>query len=311
MGEIVVISGKGGTGKTSLTAAFAHLAAAQGQGALLCDLDVDAPDLHIILEPRVQREAEFISGYEAVIDPQGCTGCGTCADMCRFGAVTLQNGVATVSALHCEGCGVCAAFCPAGAVTLEPRLCGRRYESQTRFGPMVHAQLLPGQENSGRLVALLRQRAKELAREQSLGLILCDGAPGIGCPVISSLTGTGLAVIVTEPTPSGCHDLERVAGLCDHFRIPVAVVVNKFDLNPEQSAAIAARCEERGHHLAGMLPFAPEVVAAMSRLRAVTEGPDTPFTDAVRGAWNTILALASDISGTGSLSPLQPKDSTS
>jgi len=287
MREIVVISGKGGTGKTSVTAAFAHLASAQG-GAMLCDLDVDAPDLHLLLAPNRQEEHAFHSGREAVIDPEICTCCALCSGMCRFGAIVPGPRAFSISPMRCEGCGVCARFCPAGAISLAEKHCGQWYASTTRFGPMIHAQLFPGEENSGRLVALLKKEARERAKAAGLELMLCDGAPGIGCPVISSLSGASLAVVITEPTPSGRHDLERVAALCRHFRIPVAVAVNKFDLNPENSADMEGYCTEQGYALAGRLPHDEVVVRAMVQGKCVTELPETPFSKALRGVWEVV-----------------------
>ena len=287
--EILVISGKGGTGKTSLTAAFAHLA---GE-AVLCDLDVDAPDLHLILAPRPWRREEFYSGHEAVIDPAACTGCGTCAQMCRYGAVVAEGEVFRVEPLACEGCKVCVEFCPEGAIAFPQRHCGRWYLSQSRFGPVVHAQLFAGAENSGRLVTLLRQQARELAQRQGRELILCDGTPGIGCPVISSLSGVELAVVVTEPTPSGRHDLERVVELCRHFRVPAAVVINKCDLSEEHSRGIEDFCTTRGLELVARLPFDPVVVEAMVEGRSVTEhAPHGPLARQVARAWGRICELA-------------------
>jgi len=286
--EIVVISGKGGTGKTSLSAAFASLA---GQ-AVVCDLDVDAPDLHLILEPSVEREEDFISGHEAVINQDACTGCGECERLCRFGAVRDEGGRFSVDPRRCEGCKVCVALCPAGAVAFPDKNCGRWFVSQTRFGAMVHARLHPGEENSGRLVSLLKKQAREIAARDGQEIILCDGAPGIGCPVISSLSGADLAVAVTEPTPSGLHDLERVLGLCGHFRIPVCVVINKCDLNPDTARRIADLCRERGHEVAAELPHDEIVFEAMLRARAVTEMPGNPFSDRVRDAWRRIAALS-------------------
>jgi MinD superfamily P-loop ATPase len=217
--------------------------------------------------------------------------------MCRFGAIApTPEGVYAVDPLRCEGCKVCVAFCPAGAVSFPDRRCGRWYVSSTRFGPMVHAQLHPGAENSGRLVALLKQEARRLAEARGLGLILCDGTPGIGCPVISSLSGAHLAVVVTEPTPSGFHDLERVTALCGHFRTRVAVVVNKHDLNPDQAARIEAHCADKGYEVAARLPHDHVVTEAMVRGRVVTEMDSAPMADMVRAAWTRIA----DIAGLGS-----------
>ncbi|PKN08284.1 MAG: (4Fe-4S)-binding protein [Deltaproteobacteria bacterium HGW-Deltaproteobacteria-8] len=291
MREIVVISGKGGTGKTSITAAFAHLA----QNAMLCDLDVDAPDLHLLLRPEHLEEHEFHSGFEAVIDQETCVACSMCVDLCRYGAVRKPSwddfAGYSVDPLRCEGCKVCVQFCPAGAIGFTEKHCGQWYASSTRFGPMIHAQLFPGEENSGRLVALLKKEARTRAKAQGLPLILCDGAPGIGCPVISSLSGASQAAIVTEPTPSGRHDLERVADLCRHFRIPVAVIINKFDLNLQNSADIQRYCLDQGHTVLGLLPHDEVVVRAMVQAKCVTELPDTPFSQALCLIWEQLASL--------------------
>ncbi len=284
MREILVISGKGGTGKTSLTAAFAHLA----ENKIICDLDVDAPDLHLLLSPEVQQRGAFMSGALAEIDPESCTACGRCFEMCRFGAISRVDGKYAVQSHHCEGCKVCVAFCPSKAIEWLDRYCGDWSVSETRFGPMVHAQLFPGQENSGKLVSLLKQKARTLAKERGLDLILSDGAPGIGCPVISSLSQTSLAVIVTEPTPSGLHDFERVLGLCEHFRIPAAVIINKYDLNLDLSDQIARHAEDKSVSVLGRLPHHEGVVEAMLACKAVTEMPESDFSNAVKSAWQAI-----------------------
>lgn len=302
MREIVIISGKGGTGKTSIAAAFAHLASQGTNRAMLCDLDVDAPDLHLLLAPDRAETHEFRSGHEAVIDPALCTNCGLCSGLCRFGAVRQGPRACRVEALRCEGCKVCVQFCPAGAIAFKEKHCGQWHASNTRFGPLMHAQLRPGEENSGRLVALLKKEARERAKALGLPLMLCDGAPGIGCPVISSLSGAGLAVIVTEPTPSGLHDLLRVADLCGHFRIPAAVLINKYDLNIQNSADMMRCCQERGLGLLGLLPHDGIVVRAMVQAKCVTELPATPFADALRGAWDKIASLAER--GAARLNPL-------
>ena len=287
MPEIIVISGKGGTGKTSLTAAFAHLAA----DAVICDLDVDAPDLHLILQPENEVREDFFSGHEAVIDPAACNGCGVCAEVCRFGAVTSQAAGFAVDPVKCEGCKVCVHFCQAGAIGFPERHCGEWFLSRTRFGPMVHAQLFPGAENSGRLVALLRGKARERAKQTGRALILSDGAPGIGCPVISSLSGTDFAVLVTEPTPSGLHDLERVADLCRHFKIPAGVIVNKADLNPENTNGIRRWCGEALVEFLAALPYDPAVTEAMVRRQAVTEFHADGVSAEIRRVWRRIVDL--------------------
>ena len=288
MPEVLIISGKGGTGKTSLTGAFAGLA----ENALLCDLDVDAPDLHLLLAPQVKESHDFHSGFEAEIDPELCEACGLCREKCRFDAVEEDGGVYRVNPLKCEGCKLCVELCPAGAINFNQKHCGTWQVSDTRFGPMVHAQLFPGEENSGRLVALLRQKAKELAKEGGIGLIISDGPPGIGCPVISSITGMDLAVIVTEPTPSGRHDLERAVELCRHFKLPVGVVINKHDLNQELSGAIADYCQREGLTLLAQIPFDQAVTQAMVRGKTINEFQENGTAAIVADAWKNIENLA-------------------
>ena len=288
MREIIIISGKGGTGKTSLTGAFAHLAAKK----VICDLDVDAPDLHLLLQPVRERQEEFYSGHEARIDPKKCDGCGICASMCQFGAIRANGAGFIVNPLRCEGCKVCVAFCPAEAIGFPEKHCGQWYVSSTRFGPLVHAQLFPGAENSGRLVMVLKQQARELAKARGADLVLCDGAPGIGCPVISSLSGAHLAVAVTEPTPSGRHDLERVADLCGHFQTALGVIINKYDLNPEETSRIAAFCRDGSFPVLARLPHDLLVTKAMIRGLVVTELSETAFSRELRRAWTRIEELA-------------------
>jgi MinD superfamily P-loop ATPase len=286
--EIVILSGKGGTGKTSLTAAFAHLSS----GHVVCDLDVDAPDLHLLLRPQKNRSESFFSGHEAVILDDKCEDCGTCADVCQFDAISQYQGYLRVDPMKCEGCKVCVEMCPADAIDFPEKLCGEWYLSQSRFGPMVHAQLFPGEENSGRLVALLRQQAKALAKAEGLEFILSDGPPGIGCPVISSLSGASLAVIVTEPTPSGLHDLERVTELCAHFGVPTGVIINKHDLNGSIARDIEIHCRGRGIALLGQLPHDPVITMAMISGEPITQFQADGFSMRVREIWKNILELA-------------------
>lgn len=288
MREVIIISGKGGTGKTSLTGAFAHLAA----NKVICDLDVDAPDLHLLLQPVQERQEEFFSGHEARIDRTKCDGCGLCASMCQFGAIRENGAGFAVDPLRCEGCKVCVAFCPTEAIGFPEKHCGQWYVSSTRFGPLVHAQLFPGEENSGRLVMVLKQQARELAKARNADLVLCDGAPGIGCPVISSLSGAHLAVAVTEPTPSGRHDLERVAELCRHFQTAFAVIINKHDLNPAETARIEAFCRKGIYPVLAQLPHDPLITRAMIQGLVVTELPETAFSRELRQGWTRIEDLA-------------------
>ena len=286
MREIVILSGKGGTGKTSLTAAFAHLAS----GHIICDLDVDAPDLHLILQPQKQTVEHFVSGHEAVIRPEACDRCGQCITACRYDAIQGDDPPA-VNSLKCEGCKLCVALCPAQAIDFEPNHCGDWYRSTTRFGPMVHAQLFPAEENSGRLVAQLRQQARALAEAKGLELILSDGPPGIGCPVISALSGADCAVIVTEPTVSGRHDLERVLKLCRHFKVPAGVIINKCDLNQDQAERIEAYCREHDLRLIGKMPHDMGFTEAMIRRLTVTEFSPNGVCEAIETAWSNILEL--------------------
>jgi MinD superfamily P-loop ATPase len=233
--QVTVLSGKGGTGKTSLTAAFASLAGS----VVLVDCDVDAANLHLVMSPVVEERHEFVGGAKARIDGAACTGCGQCVEACRFEALRM-NGVAEVDSGECEGCGVCVDVCPERAVELARHVCGEWYISRTRCGEMVHARLKPGDENSGKLVSTLRQAAKELAKRNGAAWILADGPPGIGCPVIASLSGADYAVLVTEPTLSGMADLERVAGVARHFGVPAGILVNRADIN----RGLAARIEK-------------------------------------------------------------------
>jgi len=286
--ELVVISGKGGTGKTSVVASFAALA----RQAVLADCDVDAADLHIVLEPRVLHREDFSGGKVARIDPAKCTCCGACEAACRFGAVLTveapdggEQRCYSIDELACEGCGVCAWFCPEKAVDMIEAVNGEWYISETRHGPMAHARLNPGGENSGKLVTVVREKARELAKERGSELIICDGSPGIGCPVIASLTGADMALVVTEPTASGSHDLERVADLTAHFDIPTAVCINKHDLNPEITAKIEARAEERGIKVLGRICYDTAITEAQMRRLSTVEHSDGAASREIKELW--------------------------
>lgn len=287
MHEVVIISGKGGAGKTSVTGAFAAVA----RDTIVCDLDVDAPDLHLLLRPKVLSEEQFLSGNEAIIDQDACTLCGQCYDMCRFDAVELSDGQYRVAPYRCEGCKVCVTFCPAGAIDFPQKHCGQWMVSETRFGTMVHAQLFPGEENSGRLVTLLKQKARAIAEEQDKKIILSDGAPGIGCPVISSLAGTDLAVVVTEPTLSGQHDLERVAELCTGFKTQVAVLINKWDINPDLATSIEKHCFERGYTVLDRLPHDQVFTEAMVAGKVLPEYQQGKLAGLLENAWTQVVDL--------------------
>ena len=286
MKELVILSGKGGTGKTSLTAAFAALS----KKSVLCDADVDAADLHLLMDPHTHRRTNFDSGAVAIIDPDKCTQCGLCRDMCRYGAISDDF---VVDAIECEGCGVCVDFCPEQAIDFPIKTCGEWYLSDTRFGPMVHARLGIAEENSGKLVALVRQEARKLAEEKALDLIITDGPPGVGCPVIASLGGATAVLVVTEPTVSGMHDMERVAQLAAHFKMPCLVCVNKSDLNRENTKAIERLAEKEGLPMVGQIPFDPAFVESMVQGRTIIEyEPESKVGRAIKGVWRAILGTA-------------------
>jgi len=285
MKELVVISGKGGTGKTSIAASFAVLA----DRPVIADCDVDAADLHLILSPKVSERHEFRSGHEAVIRQQDCTGCGACSLHCRFDAVKIEEktlGVTTFSIdpISCEGCGVCVRFCPAQAIDFPERRCGEWMVSETRCGPMVHARLDVAAENSGKLVSTVRREARRIAENEHRPIVIVDGPPGIGCPVIASVTGASQVLVVTEPTVSGEHDLERVLSLARHFTIPAAVCVNKWDINPGMTERIENRARETGARVAGRVRYDRAVTSAQLQERAVVE-TNAPSAADVRELW--------------------------
>lgn len=285
MKELVVISGKGGTGKTSLTACFAALA----ENKVLCDADVDAADLHLLLAPEVRRTTDFVGGNTAIIQPERCTGCGTCMDLCRFDAVSEDSGQYRIDPLGCEGCGVCVDFCPEQAIDFPENTCGQWFISDTRFGPMVHARLGLAEENSGKLVTLIRKEARTLAENSDLGLILTDGPPGVGCPVIAAIGGADAILIVTEPTVSGMHDMDRATRLAMHFKVPGMVCINKYDLNPEKTAEIEGHAERLGMTVVGRIPFDPAFTRAMVEGRTIVEyDPECEAAATVRGIWARI-----------------------
>jgi len=284
MKQIVVISGKGGTGKTIFTASLAALA----KNKVMVDCDVDAADLHLLLNPRVVETHEFRSGHVARIDPEACIACGECAEVCRFDAIRGADDRFAVNPLACEGCGLCARICPVEAVEMLENLCGEWYLSETAYGPFVHARLGIAQENSGKLVACIRQKAKELAETRGLDYVIIDGPPGIGCPVLASLTDTNLAVIVTEPTLSGIHDARRVVELTRHFRIPAGIVINKWDINPERSRDIEELCAREGVSFLGRIPFSKRVAESLIRAVPYVETADDEVAAAIRSAWSRI-----------------------
>jgi MinD superfamily P-loop ATPase len=284
MKELVILSGKGGTGKTSLTASFAVLAS----GSLMCDADVDAADLHLLMQPDIKTQTDFEGGGVAIIDPERCSGCGTCIDMCRWEAI---NSEFFVDEIACEGCGVCVDFCPEKAIDFPTKTCGQWFISDTRFGPMVHARLGIAEENSGKLVTLVRQQAKQLAEKKGIDLIITDGPPGVGCPVIASVGGATSTLIVAEPTVSGIHDMSRAVELCQHFKVPVMVCVNKFDLNPENSDKIEKIANDAGLPVVGRVPFDSDFTRAMVQSKTLIEyDARGPASESVRQVWSAIMA---------------------
>ena len=296
MKEVVVISGKGGTGKTSIAASFAVLA----EGAVMADCDVDAADLHLVLSPQITQRTVFISGHEARIRADDCDGCGICEQTCRFDAVcqhARQDGVVTytIDPVACEGCGACVRYCPRCAIDFSERQCGEWFISQTRCGPMVHASLFAAAENSGKLVSLVREKARSVATESGRDLVLIDGSPGIGCPVIASIAGVSLALVVTEPTVSGLHDLERITQVTAHFGVPTCVCVNKWDLNPEMAERITSLARERGLTLAGRVRYDRAVTRAQLEAQSLVEYSADGAASDVHALWREVNRLVSAV----------------
>jgi len=281
MKQIVIISGKGGTGKTVLTASFAVLA----RSAVFADCDVDAADLHLLLKPVIKETHQFQSGKKAKIDKKLCTECGDCIELCRFDAISSDFIVDSIS---CEGCAVCSYACPMEAVQMEDNISGEWFISETKYGPLVHAKLGIAEENSGKLVSLVRQNAKKIAEEQNLDYVIIDGPPGIGCPVIASLSGVDLALIITEPTLSGIHDMERVAELARHFGVLAKVVINKYDINLNNSAEIKKICEAKHIEVISELPFSEKVIQALVRGMTIIEWGNGQIAKAITDLWGKI-----------------------
>jgi len=302
MKQLVILSGKGGTGKTSVAAAFAHLAAA-GQPAVravLADADVDAANLELVLAPHILETHEFTGGAVAVIDPEKCENCGICAQVCRFDAISPCHPVAllpchTVDPIACDGCAACVYQCPEGAIRMEPQLAGHWFRSASRYGPLFHAALRPAQENSGKLVTLVKQQARLLALDEGYAAVMVDGPPGIGCPVISAASGADLALIVAEPTAAGIHDMERVLATAAHFRVQALVCINKADIYPEGAAQIETYCRERDIEIVGRIPFDATVTFAMVQGQPVTAfDPHAPASQALAAVWQRVAARISE-----------------
>jgi MinD superfamily P-loop ATPase len=278
--QLTVISGKGGTGKTTLTAAFASLV----DRKVLADCDVDAADLHLILNPTVKRREPFSGGRSPVVDAEKCTECGICTEVCRFDAI--EDG--EVDLIACDHCGLCVHACPENAITMEEDVNGEWFVSETDYGPMVHARLGMGEENSGKLVTVVRKQSSEIAKERNLDLVIIDGPPGIGCPVIASVAGVDLLLVVVEPTLSGIHDMERILGLAEHFKIPALACINKYDINLDNTKEIRVYCERHGVKVVGMIPFDSKVIDALVQRKSIVEYPCGAVTKAATEIWQEV-----------------------
>jgi len=281
--EITILSGKGGTGKTSITAALAALA----EKTVFTDCDVDAADLHLLLDPQINEENAFDSGSKAVIDPDKCIACGICMDNCRFDAIRHTNSSKyAVDPYKCEGCKLCHRLCPVNAIKMITNFNNFWYVSETRFGPMVHAHMGPGEENSGKLVTEVRNKAKEIAREMDFDFIINDGPPGIGCPVIASLTGVQKVLMVVEASKTGIHDIERLSGLTQKFGIKTFALINKQDLNLEMTKNAEELFLQLGIPLLGKLNFDDGFVKAMIEGKTIVEySPNSEITNTLRQIW--------------------------
>ena len=304
--ELVVISGKGGTGKTSIVASFAALA----EKVVLADCDVDAADLHLVLGPRTIKREDFSGGSRARIMSGHCTACGKCEEVCRFDAISYDgpgNGkVETtyrIDPIACEGCGVCVYFCPENAIEFAPAVNGKWFVSETRCGPMVHARLGVAEENSGKLVTLVRTQAKKIAEEQRQDLVLIDGAPGIGCPVVASITGADLVLVVTEPTLSGLHDLQRVSDLTKHFGIETLVCINKSDLNEDLASEIETQTRQRGLRMAGRVRYDRVVTEAQIKKKSVVEYAKNGVATDIKQLWAEVSDAISRLDSRPAESP--------
>jgi MinD superfamily P-loop ATPase len=284
MKQITVLSGKGGTGKTTITASFAVLA----KNAVVADCDVDAPDLHMLLHPEIIKTQEFKGSKLAVIDKTKCVECGLCREKCRFDAITEDF---TVDPISCEGCGVCTIICPVNAIKLIERISGHAYVSKTKHGFMAHAMLSPSESNSGKLVTLVRQNARILAEKENSDLIIIDGPPGIGCPVIASVTGIDAGLAITEPTMSGIHDLERALQLLKHFNVQPFVCVNMYDINKDNAEKIVGFCEENGIKAVGNITFNPIITEAMVNGKPIVEyAPESDVAKEIERMWKNIAS---------------------
>lgn len=287
MKQILIISGKGGTGKTVITASFASLA----KNKVMADCDVDAADLHLLLHPKIKEKHNFEGGKTAVIDEEKCIGCGKCQEVCRFEAVKNEGDKFKIESLDCEGCGACTLVCPEEAIILKAENVGYWFISETKYGPLVHAKLGIAQENSGRLVSLVREKSMDIALKKGVDYVIIDGPPGIGCPVIASLSGIDLALIVIEPTLSGMHDAQRAINVAKHFGIKTAVCINKNDLNPKNCETIKKDCLASGIPVIGEIPFDKIVPESLVQEKPIVEYKDCRVSSEIRNTWNKITEI--------------------
>ncbi|HQP16741.1 MAG TPA: ATP-binding protein [Bacteroidales bacterium] len=286
MKEIAVVSGKGGTGKSSISAAFATL----GSPIMLADCDVDAANLYLLFEPEQKEEIVYIGGNKAVVNHSLCNMCRICVTQCRFDAISAYDNRIVINETSCDGCFLCSRICPEGAIRMEKSDKSRLFAGSFRNGQMVYGRLAPGEENSGKLVSMVREKAKSLAKENNLDTIILDGPPGIGCPVISTLTGVSRVVIVTEPTISGFHDMTRIIEIVQKFKIQPLIIINKFDLNQEMADEISEWCNQKGIVVVGCLPFSVDFVDAMVQQKSIIEyNNNTKISDAIRLIYNKII----------------------
>lgn len=288
MKQLVIISGKGGTGKTVISAAFASLS----QSKVIADCDVDAANLHLLLHPEVQEAHTFSGGEKAFLLSDKCTTCGECEEVCRFDAIETTNEDTTcIDSISCEGCGVCSFICPIQAIEMRDSMSGEWFVSHTKYGPFVHAKLGIGEENSGKLVTQVRRKATEICTQNNLNYVIIDGPPGIGCPVIASLSGADMALVVTEPTLTGIHDMKRIVEMAKHFKIPTACCINKHDINYENSSRIEGWCQENSTPLLGKIPYDEEVIRSMVRRYPLTEHAECAASKEIQDLWEKLLNL--------------------
>jgi MinD superfamily P-loop ATPase len=287
MKEIVIISGKGGTGKTVIAASFAVLA----KEKVMADCDVDASNLYLLLHPEIKEKNDFYAGIIPSIDLEKCTNCGRCQEVCRFDAIETIKGQTVIDFISCEGCGLCALVCPVQAIQMKENLCGEWYISKTKYGPLVHARLGIAEENSGKLVTLVRQNARAIAKKNNFELLIVDGPPGIGCPLIATLSGANLAVVVTEPTLSGIHDLERVVKVAQHFGVKTVVIINKYDINLENSVKLEEWCRKDNIPVIGKIHFDNIITEALVKGVPVVEYSDNKAAKEIKDIWQKLEDL--------------------